>query len=62
MYNGRPANLVTIQNGATKNGIISLKNGILSRGILLDIAKLKVRNEFIMIEGIVDNFWRIKNG
>jgi len=41
MYNNRSCNLVSISQGSKKNSIESLKNGILTRGVLLDIAELK---------------------
>jgi len=41
MYNGRSASSVTSQEGATENSIEALKDGIVSRGILLDVARLK---------------------
>jgi Putative cyclase len=40
MYNGHPPAAVTPM-GATKNGIDKMANGIVSRGVLLDIARLK---------------------
>ena len=40
MYNGYPMEEVTEQ-GAGKNGILNFKNGIVTRGILMDIARLK---------------------
>jgi hypothetical protein len=41
MYNGRPASLVTSQEGATKNSVHVFKDGIISRGVLLDVARMK---------------------
>ena len=40
MYNGYSRDQVT-ENGALKNSIINFKNGIVTRGILMDIARLK---------------------
>ena len=44
MYGGRPAELVTARAGAAANDIAVLKDGILTRGILLDIAKLRSKD------------------
>jgi kynurenine formamidase len=41
MYNARPAALVSTNRGATKESIDLLRNGIVSRGVLLDVAALK---------------------
>jgi kynurenine formamidase len=42
MYNGYPAkDYVTIQGGVTKNSIINQKGGVFTRGILMDIPRLK---------------------
>lgn len=40
MYNGYPQESVT-EKGATKNAVTSFKNGIFSRGILVDIPRLR---------------------
>ena len=40
MYNGHPPHAVT-PAGAAKNGIDKMANGIVSRGVLLDVARLK---------------------
>lgn len=40
MYNGFSENEVT-ENGAAKNGILNFKNGFITRGILMDIPRLK---------------------
>ena len=40
MYNGYPMEEVTEQ-GAGKNSILNFKNGIMTRGVLMDIARLK---------------------
>jgi kynurenine formamidase len=41
MYNGRPASLVSTSLGATKESITLLKEGVISRGVLLDVARAK---------------------
>ena len=41
MYNGRPAEAVTTAEGATENSIEALKDGVVTRGVLLDIARLR---------------------
>ena len=40
MYNGYSQDVVT-ENGAGKNSILNFKNGIITRGILMDIPRLK---------------------
>ena len=40
LYNGYPIDSVTA-DGAAKNNILSYKNGIITRGVLMDIARLK---------------------
>ena len=40
MYNGYSEDEVT-ENGAAKNSVINFKNGIITRGILMDIPRLK---------------------
>src|ERR1043166_4388066 len=40
MYNGYSMDEVT-ENGAAKNSILNFKNGIVTRGILMDMARLK---------------------
>jgi kynurenine formamidase len=40
MYNGYSADEVT-ENGAAKNSIVNFRNGIITRGILMDIPRLK---------------------
>ena len=39
MYNNKPADLVTTRQGATAESIENVKDGIVSRGILLDVAR-----------------------
>ena len=41
LYNGRPKELVTTEQGATVGSVEAMKDGIVTRGVLLDIAKLK---------------------
>jgi len=41
MYNGFPKSLVTEEKGAEKSSILTMKNGIVTRGVLYDIPKLK---------------------
>jgi len=41
MYNGYPHDLVTMESGALKNAILNYKGGIFTRGILMDIPRLK---------------------
>jgi kynurenine formamidase len=40
MYNGYPKEVV-LETGATKNSIINFKNGIMTRGVLMDMARHK---------------------
>jgi kynurenine formamidase len=41
MYNGYSRDEFTAEHGAAKNGILNFKNGIITRGILMDIPRLK---------------------
>ena len=41
LYNGRPANLVSTAKGATAESIELLKDGVVTRGVLLDVAKAR---------------------
>lgn len=41
MYNGFPANLITAERGATVGSIDAVKNGVVTRGVLLDITKVR---------------------
>ena len=41
MYNGYSRDEFTDERGAAKNGILNWKNGILTRGVLMDIPRLK---------------------
>lgn len=38
MYNGKPAELVTSAMGATHHAVTSLRDGVVTRGVLLDVA------------------------
>ena len=39
LYNGRSCNLITSREGATVNSIEVLRDGVVSRGVLLDVAR-----------------------
>lgn len=41
MYNGRPARLITTRQGATVESIELLHQGIVTRGVLLDVARVR---------------------
>src|SRR5688572_25881589 len=41
MYNGKPAELVTSMLGATHHAITALHEGVITRGVLLDVAKVR---------------------
>jgi kynurenine formamidase len=41
MYNGRPAELVSAEGGATWGAVTPAANGLVTRGVLLDIAGLR---------------------
>ena len=42
MWNGYPVSgLVTMKEGAAKNSVLTMKNGIVTRGVLYDIPRLK---------------------
>lgn len=41
MWNGYPMSLVTKEGGASRNSILAMKNGIVTRAVLYDIARLK---------------------
>ena len=41
MWNGDSRSLVTKQGGAAKNSVLTMKNGIVTRGVLYDIPRLK---------------------
>jgi kynurenine formamidase len=52
MYNNRPAKLVTTRDGATSLSIEALGDGVVSRGVLLDITKLKGKKWLEPGEGV----------
>ena len=41
LYNGRPANLISTAQGSQTLAVEALKDGVVSRGVLLDIPKLR---------------------
>jgi kynurenine formamidase len=41
LYNGRSCNAVTSREGATVNSVEVLRDGVVSRGVLLDVARTK---------------------
>ncbi len=41
MYNDRPANLVTARSGGLANSVLAARDGVTTRGVILDIAGLK---------------------
>ena len=41
MYNGKPASLINVQHKATVQGIDNVQNGVVTRGVLLDIAQVQ---------------------
>lgn len=41
MYGGAPASLVSDRHGALKHDVLAVANGVTTRGVLLDIAKLR---------------------
>jgi kynurenine formamidase len=41
MYNGRPARLVTSTMGATEHAVTDVRDGIVTRGVLLDVAAVR---------------------
>ena len=52
MYNGKPASLVTARQRATAGSIDNMKDGVVTRGVLLDIAGLKGKEWMEVGEGI----------
>jgi kynurenine formamidase len=52
MYNGRPAELITTSRGATAEGIEVLKDGIVTRGVLLDITQVRGKERLDAGEGV----------
>ena len=58
MYNGRPANLVSTSLGATAESVEVAKNGIVTRGVLVDVPMIRKvdwleRGEGVMPEDIL---------
>ena len=41
LYNGRSCNAVTSREGATVNSVEVLRDGVVSRGVLLDVARTR---------------------
>jgi kynurenine formamidase len=41
MYGGAPASLVSDRQGALKHDVLAVSNGVVTRGVLLDIARLR---------------------
>jgi kynurenine formamidase len=41
MYNGFPASMITADRGATVGSIDQVKNGVVTRGVLLDITRVR---------------------
>ena len=56
MYNGYSQEEVT-ENGAAKNGILNFKNGIITRGILMDIPRLKGVDYLSRARGFTPKIW-----
>jgi kynurenine formamidase len=52
MYNGRPAERVSVASGAVENSITALQCGVVTRGILLDIPRLQGRDWLQPGEGV----------
>jgi kynurenine formamidase len=52
MYNGRPADLVSTIEGATVLGVDTVRDGIVGRGVLLDIPLVKGRDWLEPDEGV----------
>src|SRR5256712_1013001 len=56
IYNGRSCNLITSREGAQVESVDLLRDGVVSRGVLLDVAALKERwleaGEGVMPEGL----------
>jgi len=55
MYNGRPANLVTSREGAQIHSIDVAHEGIVTRGVLLDVAKVSGRDWYGSGEAVMPN-------
>jgi len=41
MYNGFPAKAVTSEDGATKGDVLAAQNGVVTRGVLVDMARIR---------------------
>jgi kynurenine formamidase len=52
MYNGRPASAVRSTSGATVHAMAALPNGITTRGVLLDVARVRERRWLDPGEGV----------
>ena len=52
MYNGKPASSVGVQKKATAGGVENAKDGVITRGVLLDIAALKGKEWLDAGEGV----------
>ena len=52
MYNGKPATLVTVREKAQAGAIDKVQNGVVTRGVLLDIARLKGKDWLEAGEGV----------
>ena len=53
MYNGRPSRLVTSREGAQANAIELLRDGVVTRGVLLDIPRLRGIDWMTAGEGVM---------
>ena len=53
MYNGQPASLVTAREGATAESIELLHKGVVGRGVLLDIARVRGVDWMMPGEGVM---------
>ena len=52
MYNGKPASLVNAEQKATAGAIDQVQNGVVTRGVLLDITQVKGRDWLEADEGV----------
>ena len=52
MYNGKPASLVTAEHKATVGAVDQAQNGVVTRGVLLDITKVKGKDWLEAGEGV----------
>ena len=53
MYNNRPASLVTAREGAKANSIEAASQGIVTRGVLLDVTKVTGKKWYAPGEGVM---------